>query len=314
MAEPWLSVVMPVHDGAHHLPATLASVAACQPDGVEFLLYDSSEDTACADIAATYSDRLTLRYVAMPEVRGWPEKTNLAVANAKARHIAMLHQDDIWLTGHIDAVRRAIAQHPDAAMSIAASRLIDVNGRDLGRWSLPLPHGLSTGHDFGRRLIVQNFLAIPSPIIRRDAWLALGGLDPSLWYTADWDLYLKLARTGDIAIRPETTTAFRIHGNSLTMTGSRTPGAMQEQLEAVLQRHGIWFGVEQDRGLQARARASAAINCCLAKGAAGESRWLLPMLSSLLGLGPVNGLRYIHESRLADRVLPRLRARCAGAL
>lgn len=314
MAQPWLSVVMPVHDGARHLPATLDSVAACRPEGVEFLLYDSSENNACADIVSAYADRLALRYIAMPEVRGWPEKTNLAVADANARHVAMLHQDDIWLPGHVEAARAAIAAHPGAAMNIAGSRFIDVNGRDLGQWSLPLRSGLWSGHDFGRRLIVQNFLAIPSPVVRRDAWLASGGMDPSLWYTADWDLYLKLARAGDIAIRPEATTAFRIHGSSLTMTGSRTAGAVSEQLQAVLQRHGAWFGIEQDRQLRARTHASAAINCSLAKGAAGQSGWLLPILSNLFRLGPVNALRYLHEARLADRVLPRLRARRAGAL
>ena len=50
------------------------------------------------------------------------------------------------------------------------------------------------------RLLVQNFIAVPSPVWRRDAWLACGGLDLDLWYTADWDIWLKLARHGPAVI------------------------------------------------------------------------------------------------------------------
>ncbi len=49
----------------------------------------------------------------------------------------MLHQDDLWLPGHVEAVRASIAKTPDAVMSVAASRFVDVHGRDLGKWSTP---------------------------------------------------------------------------------------------------------------------------------------------------------------------------------
>jgi len=314
MAAPWLSVVMPVHGGAHYLPATLASVVAEKPDGVEFLIYDSSPDTSCRAIVAAFESRLDIRYMAMPDVSGWPEKTNRAVADARAPHVAMLHQDDLWLPGHVQAVRAAITAHPDAAMSIAASRFIDAGGQDLGPWALPLAPGVYPGRSFGQRLIVQNVLAIPSPAIRREDWLAVGGLDASLWFTADWDLYLKLAGRGEVVVRPEVTTGFRIHGGSLTMTGSRDEAALREQLEIVLERHGEAFGIKDDPHLCARALASIDINCWLARGAAGQKRWIWPTLSRFLRLGPVNAWRYMHESRIADRTLPRLRARVSGAL
>ena len=48
------------------------------------------------------------------------------------------------------------------------------------------------------RLVVQNFIGIPAPTIRRDAYLSIGGLDDALWHTADWDQYLKLAAIGSV--------------------------------------------------------------------------------------------------------------------
>jgi len=44
-----------------------------------------------------------------------------------------------------------------------------------------------------QRLIVQNFLAVPAPLFRRELALQAGGMDESLWYAADWDLWLNLS-------------------------------------------------------------------------------------------------------------------------
>jgi GT2 family glycosyltransferase len=312
--EPWLTVVMPVHNGADYLRATLASVVTEPVDGIEFLLIDSSNDERCAMIVRDFAQSLTLRYIPRPDVKPWPTKTNIGVEMARAQHVAMLHQDDIWLPGHVEAVRKSIEEAPDAVMSVAASRFMDVNARDLGQWSLPLAAGLRAGEAVGQRLIVQNFVAIPSPVIRRDAWLKVGGLDPMLWYTADWDLYLKLAKSGRVAVRRQATTAFRIHGGSLTMTGSRDAGDLRQQLEIVLERHGESFGLNRDRHLKARALASVEINVGLALAAAGEARSLLGTFGTLLRLGPVNAVRYIQNSRIVERVWSRMRTRISGVL
>lgn len=308
----WLSAIVPVHDGAPFLEATLAAAAAERPDGVEFLIYDSSDDGgACRAIAESFADRLTIRYAATPDCKPWTAKTNRGAREARAPHIAMLHQDDLWLPGHLAALQASLAQAPDAAMSIAPSRFIDARGRHLGHWHLPFRPGLHEGAELAGTLIVQNTIAIPSPVIRRDAWEAAGGMDESLWYTADWDLYLKLARRGPIHIRLEPTTAFRIHGSSLTMTGSRSPDDFAGQIEAVLARHLPSLPADVRGRQEPLARAAAALNCAMAlpRGSA-----LATAAGSLARLGPVRLARLLSATRLIDRVVPRLRLRLAGAL
>src|ERR1035438_6119918 len=68
-------------------------------------------------------------------------------------------------------------------------RAIDQDGRKLGVWRCPLPANIELSSNLVMdRLLVQNFIAAPAPVFRRDTWLSCGGLDEKLWYTADWDI------------------------------------------------------------------------------------------------------------------------------
>lgn len=312
---PWLSAIIPVHDGAQHLRATLVAAAAEKPIGVEFIIYDSGQDDgASRRIVEEFVDRLDLRYVSTPDCKPWTAKTNRGAEEARAPYLAMLHQDDLWLPGHLAALRSAISRAPDAAMSIAPSRFIDDHGRTVGRWGLPFRSGLHSGAAIAETLIVQNTVAIPSPVIRRDAWWAVGGMDQSLWYTADWDLYLKLALYGDVDVRPEITTAFRIHRNSLTMTGSCRSGDFAAQQEIVLERHLPKLNTASRVMQEPLARASIAVNCAMAARAARQTGSELRALGLLIHLGPIGLGRFFATTRLADRVLPRLRLSIFGGL
>lgn len=53
-------------------------------------------------------------------------------------------------------------------------------------------------------------------IIRRDAFVDVGGFDTRLWGLADYDLYLKLLHAHDLAYAAEPLTYFRSHGLSTT--------------------------------------------------------------------------------------------------
>lgn len=312
---PWLTAIVPVHDGARHLGATLAAAAAERPDGVEFLLYDSGEDQGiCRQIAAAFSDQLNLRYVATPDCKPWTAKTNRGVNEAQAQHVVMLHQDDLWLPGHLASLRAAIARSPDATMSIASSQFVDERGRCVGRWRLPFQPGLHDGMSIAETLIVQNTIGIPSPVIQRSAWMAVGGMDESLWYTADWDLYLKLALHGDIDVRPAITTAFRIHRNSLTMTGSRQKDAFAMQHEIVLERHLPALPASLRGRQEPLARASVAVNCALAAHVGRQGTGGRSALSHVFHLGPRGIGRFLAATRLIDRAIPRLRLGLPGGL
>ena len=128
-----------------------------------------------------------------------------------------------------------------------------------------------------------------------------------LWYTADWDLYLKLVGQGDFVYEQRPSTAFRIHASSLTINGSQDTDDFNLQMAKVLNRHFERVQSRHAPTIMKLARASIAINTALAAGINGSARKLLPALSHILKMWPSQLIKYIEYSRIFDRVLPRVR-------
>jgi glycosyltransferase involved in cell wall biosynthesis len=312
--KPFLSVVMPVHEGLEWIGTTLESLAAEPSYGLEIIVIDSSPTNATADIVEQFSDRLPLRLLKRIDVKPWQTKTNLGVELATADYVCILHQDDLWLPGRVDTVRRWIADTPDTALHLAPSRLIDRHGRTIGKWTCPLPAEQPLDPQFLlTRLLVQNFVSVPAPVFRRSAWLECTGMDEHLWYTPDWDIWVKLSSAGPVVYHDEMTTAFRVHASSLTVTGSRNASEFRAQMETVLDRYLERIPADSRHRIQRLARASIDINVSLAAASGGSATALASAAGNVLSLGPAGMRRYLRDSRLGERVVSRLRARMAGA-
>ena len=313
---PWISVILPVYCGEQWVETTLESIAVEADPGIEIVVIDTSPTPTTLDLVRNFAGRLKLSIYQPDHIDGCMPKTNFGVEKARATHVTWLCQDDLWLPGRAKALRRWIACDPGAALHLAPTAIIDVHGRALGIWRCPLA---ATETPLDRetlcsRLLVQDFIAVPSPVIRRDAWLACGGIDPTLWYTGDWELWLKLAQFGRSHYHDEVTAGFRIHDASATTNGSRNAADFRFQLETVIERHIGAISPQKQARVRRLAEASVTVNVGLAASANGVRGGLAHAIRAVLALGPVEAFHYIRYSRIFERAWPRLRARLAGNL
>lgn len=312
---PFLTLIIPVHCGEQWIAATLDSIVAESAGDLEVIVIDGSPDGASAEIVARYAERLALDVVKRPDLDNFRTKVNFGVERARAPYVCILCQDDLWLPGRLAAIRRWIASAPEAALHAGPVLMVDQDARPLGKLRCPLPTEAPTPTELlVERLLVQNFICAPTVVFRRDHWIAVGGMDVDLWYTADWDLWFKLADLGAVHYHDEMTAAFRIHGGSHTISGSRDLASFEAQMRTVLDRH-------LDRVLPAlsapvarAANASIKINVALAAASGGSLAAFSKAAAQLLLLGPFGLYRYLRDSRLSERAFPRLRAKLTGAL
>jgi len=302
----WLSVVMPTYQGEAYLAPALDSVLAQGTEGIEVIAVDDGSSDRTLEILRAYADRLPLTVVEREHRGNWVANANHGLALARGEWLSLLHQDDLWLPERMAVLGPLARRAEGASMIVHPVWFIDPAGRRLGRWTCPLPDR-PRPEQVVRRLLVQNFLAVPAPLVAAHRLREVGGLDEELWYTADWDLWLKLAAAGETIHVHRPLAAFRLHPASLTVAGSARPADFRHQLEIVLHRHLARHGVGLPDAVRRAARFSVEANLTLAARAHGRPASLGALALRWLALGPAAGRRYLRDSRIAERVLARRR-------
>jgi len=311
--QPFLSIILPTYNGVAYLEQALAGVASeLTPEfPVELIAVDDGSEDGTPELLRSWTGRLPLQIQVRPHGGNWVAVTNAALALACGRYICFLHQDDRWLPGRLTAIRAATTRYPAAVLFLSSSRFIDSRGRSCGLWRCPL----STGRELAARevlphLAVQNFIAIPAPVFSRAAAQAAGLLDESLWFTADWDYWARLAEQGTTVYEKSPQTAFRIHSLSQTVQGSRNSEDFREQYREAIERtlrRAVGAGCGDLEQVRRAAQWSCEVNVALA--ALAHRR---PVAWRQLGRALPVSLRVWHRffnsARFWDRTLARLRA------
>jgi len=178
------SISVPI--GAYHplLPYALKSLRA-QRQPVSVSLLDASGDARVARLADEFADIVTFRRhgpdggQAAAIVEGW--------ARGSGEVLGWLNADDILFPGALEAAAQALSQ-TGADIAYGHSTICDERMRMTGyHWAVtPSPADLPLGCNISQ----------PSCFFRRATCEAAGGLDPSLHYTMDWDLWLRMQAGG----------------------------------------------------------------------------------------------------------------------
>ncbi|MFN7942969.1 MAG: glycosyltransferase family 2 protein [Thermoanaerobaculia bacterium] len=224
---PWVTIVTPSLNQGRYLGDAIASVVAQDYPHLEYLIFDAGSHDETAAVAARHAGRLT--FVQEPD-RGQSHAINKGFARARGEIVQWLNADDRLEPGAVAAVVEAFRRAPAAAAVHGHGYAVDAGGQPLGAsYRAPQPFDL-------RRLVrVCDTLAQPCVFLRRAAVLEVGGLDESLHWSMDWDLYLRLAFRFPFAPVDRTLAAWRDSPDTKTRSG----GVRRfRELARVLRRHG----------------------------------------------------------------------------
>lgn len=310
---PWLSVLIPTYNGESYLPFMLDSVLTQEDPNIECIVVDDGSTDRTLSILEQCKKKLNLVLVGQERKGNWVAATNHALSLASGDYISILHQDDVWHKDRLKVLRALTKAHPKVDFFLHSADFIDSRGRYLGHWRCPLPAypSIVDPDIMLERLLTQNFVAIAAPIIKRETAIALGGLDEKLWYTADWDFWLKLTLRGQIVYCAESLCGFRIHPHSQTETRSAYLSEFRQQLELVPGRYFNHLNGAKSREDEIRKTSAFSIdvNVAFASAVHGEKIGVLKLFFGLLRLGLFGIRRYLRDSRIWERAIARARTR-----
>ena len=221
MANPLISVVMPVHNALPFLSESIRSILAQTLTDFEFVILDDASTDGSLGFLREWSRRDQRIQIHESKQRlGLAGSSNAVVSKARAPIVARMDADDI---AHPDRLRRqweVIASCPDVAVVGTLCNGIDATGQEVrprDRWRLvrrsvyvPFPHG--------------------SAMFRREVFDQVGGYDEESVRGEDQDLFSKMATCGRVLTLPDVLYSYRYHSSNATLiNGARAVGENHSQ-------------------------------------------------------------------------------------
>jgi len=233
VADPAVSVLMGVRDGAAWLPEAIRSVLGQTLADLELIVVDDgSTDATPTQLAAVRDPRLVVEGQARA---GLAVALNRALGRARGPLVARLDADDLALPTRLERQRAYLQAHPDVGLLGTAARLIDESGRDVGVIRPP-----EDDRAIRRALIRRNPFVHSSVMLRRALAASAGGYDTSFPVAQDYDLWLRLSATTRMANLPEPLVVRRLVAGRVTAArdDERLRAEARARWRAV--RHGVY--------------------------------------------------------------------------
>jgi glycosyltransferase involved in cell wall biosynthesis len=231
-----VSVVIPCFNHARFVGEAIDSALAQTGGAVEVIVVDDGSTDDSAAIATRYSQARLLR---QPNA-GLSRARNAGLQVCNGEVVIFLDADDRLLPNAATSALRAFRRHPLAAMVFGRCELIDTDGR-------PLPTNLPVVRaNHYQELLQRNYIWMPAmAAFRRSALVAVGGFDPKVDASADYDMYLRVSRTALVGGHDDLVAQYRQHGGNM----SADPVRMLDATLRVL--HAQHAFVQDDRELRA---------------------------------------------------------------
>jgi glycosyltransferase involved in cell wall biosynthesis len=227
MADPLtLSIVTPSCNTGRYLAAAIASVLEQDWPGVEYIVMDGGSTDGTLDVLKSFGDRV--QWVSEKD-QGQSDALNKGFARTTGDILGWLNADDTYAPGALRAAMEFFEAHPDVALVYGDADYIDHGGRPIA----PCAH--IEPFNFYRLLHYSDYIVQPAAFFRRSAFEAVGGLDASLNWTMDYDLWLKIAGRFKVAYMPKLLAHYRWLTDNKTATGGF---ARLDEISRVLARHG----------------------------------------------------------------------------
>jgi len=207
---PFFSIVIVNYNYGRFLEEAILSVLSQSCQDFELIIADGGSKDNSVEVIRKYQKRLA--WWCSENDRGQSHAFNKGFAQAKGRFLTWLNADDLLLPGTLSDAKRKLSKNPQAKWMTGNSFRFTPDDKVVecrwGPWCMP-----SILQGSGAPLAVFG----PTSFFGRELYLQVGGMDESLHYVMDTDLWIRFMAAGRRYIRLNRYCwAFRMHEMSKT--------------------------------------------------------------------------------------------------
>jgi len=225
---------MPVYQGSQFLEQSLRSVFAQSFRDFDVTVVDDGSVDGSGGIAERvaeeYRGEIPFRLVRNETRQGLVGNWNRCLEQATGTYVLLFHQDDLLDSGMLQRSVAAFERHPSLGFVYSAYWCMDEHGHDLPPWSQSPFSGRTDGLLLLAALIRENFICCPSVVVPRAVYDRLGGYDTRFAFSADMEMWLRIASRYDVFCCPEIGVRYRLHAAQVT-ADFRTKRKVRGELE-----------------------------------------------------------------------------------
>lgn len=218
---PQISIVTPSLNQGKFLAATIESVISQAGDfTIDYIVVDGGSTDDSPDILRRYDllirtgalpvncRGLTCRFVSERD-SGQSDALAKGFRMAKGELFAWLNSDDTYLPGALQAVAAFFSDHPGIGLLYGKAHYCDTTGAIIGRYR-------TEAFDY-EKLAWFNYICQPAAFFAGEVFDAVGGLDETLCFAMDYDLWVRIGKRFPCRYLPEFLSMYRLHESSKTI-------------------------------------------------------------------------------------------------
>lgn len=236
MANPYVTVFIPVYNGAAYLVNAIESILNQDFHDFELLIIDDGSTDHSTAIIESYVDS-RIRNLKNETNKGISFTRNRAVKEARGRLFALLDADDIACPDRLRKQVGFFENNPEVVACGSHAQIIDANGMPTGKFLRVPTHK----DEIKARLVFQNVFVNSTVMYRLDVLQKTNGYYDDL--CEDYEMAVQLNLHYALANIDEVLVQYRVHPTSTTFRFAKQMANAEKKVIEIIHQQ---LGIEKD--------------------------------------------------------------------